>query len=106
MSTFQQEVEVTLDGEVFKCTSKAIDFVNAERALVRDGGDVTKDQMALRFRIAYTVFKRNHPDQPGARAYGVFLDMLDDIREESMQDDTDEGDPLDPTPAVGSGTSP
>ena len=109
MSTFQQDVEVTLDGEVFKCRSKAIDFTNAERQLVRDGGNVEKDQMALRFRIAYCVFRRHYPEHPAARAYGVFIDVLDDIREEALQggDDDDEGgDPMDPTPEVGSGTSP
>jgi hypothetical protein len=105
VSTFRQEIQVTLDGEVFKCMTRALDFTNAERQLVRDGGQVDKDQMALRFRIAYVVFRRTHPDQSYASAYGVFLDALDDIHEEGMNDD-DEGDPMDPTPEVGSGTSP
>jgi hypothetical protein len=105
VSTFRQDIEVTCDGEVFKCQSKAIDFTNAERALVRDGGQVDKDQMALRFRIAYTVLRRCHPESPYSSAYGVFLDALDDIHEEGMNDG-DEGDPMDPTPEVGSGTSP
>ena len=106
MSTFQQDIEVTLDGEVFKCRSKAIDFTNAERQLTRDGGDVQKDPLALRFRIAYCVFRRNYPEHPGARAFGVFVDVLDDIAEEQLLEDRDDGDPLDPTPGVGSGTSP
>ena len=101
MSTFRQLIEVTLDGDVFKCQSRALDFANAERALVRDGGEVGKDQIALRFRIAYTVFRRAYPDHPGASSYGVFVDVLDDIREEAMRDDDDEGvDPMDPTPAA------
>ena len=106
MSTFQQDIEVTCDGEVFKCRSKAIDFVNAERALVRDGGDVGRDQMALRFRIAYTVLRRCHPETRYSSAYGVYLDALEDIHEEAMGGGDDEGDPMDPTPEAGSGTSP
>ena len=107
MSTFQQEIEITLDGEVFKCRSKAIDFTNAERQLTRDGGEVQKDQMGLRFRIAYCVFRRNYPDHPAARAFGIFLDVLDDIQEESTLDiDDDDGDLMDPSPAVGLDTSP
>jgi hypothetical protein len=109
VSTFQQDIEVTLDGEVFKCRSKAIDFTNAERQVNRDGGQVDKDALSLRFRIAYCVFKRNHPEDPHARAYGLFLDDLDDIKEERLLDGDDgdeDGDRLDPTRAVGSGTSP
>jgi hypothetical protein len=105
VSTFQQDIEVTVGGEVFKCRSKAIDFTNAERQLTRDGGEVAKDQMALRFRIAYCVLRRNYPDTPYGSSFGVFLDNLDDIREESLREG-DEGDPLDPTPEAGLDGSP
>lgn len=100
MSTFRADIEVVLDGEVFKCRTKAVDYTNAERALVRDGGKVDADQMALRFRIAYSVFKRCEPEHPAARAYGVFLDVLDEIVEEPNRRD-EEGDPLDPTHPAG-----
>jgi hypothetical protein len=98
VSTFRQEIQVTLDGELFKCQSKAIDFTNAEQQLAHDGGKVEANQIMLRFRIAYCVFRRNHPDHPAARAFGIFLDDLDDIKEEAQL----EGAGVDPTPlAVG-----
>jgi hypothetical protein len=100
VSTFQQEIEVVLDGEVFKCRTKAIDWTNAERQLVRDGGEVAKDTMALRFRLAYVTFKRCHPGESYASAFGVFLDALDDIVDEAQAED---GDPMDPTPLAESG---
>jgi hypothetical protein len=104
VSTFRQDIEITLDGEVFKVRSRAVDFVNAERALARDGGKVDTDQISMRFRIAYTVFRRSEPEHPAARAFGVFLDVLDDIREESLLDGDDEAaNPLDPTRPVDSG---
>jgi hypothetical protein len=107
VSTFQQEMEVTLDGEVFKCRTKAVDFTNAERQLVREGGEVTKDQMQLRFRIAHCAFRRNYPDHP-AKSFAVFLDTLDDLKEESMLEGEGDGDgdPLDPTPGAESDGSP
>lgn len=99
MSTFRQDVEITLDGEVFKCQTRAVDYTNAERQLVRAGGKVDTDQLSLRFRIAYTVFRRCYPDHPAARSYDVFLDILDDLKDEP---DADEGDPMDPTHPAGS----
>jgi hypothetical protein len=101
VSTFRQEIWVTLDGEVVKCQSKAIDITNAEQAFARDGGQIEKNPTMFRFRIAYTVLKRTHPEHPAAGSYGVFLDMLDEIEEEALRD-ADEGDPLDPTRAAGS----
>jgi len=89
-------MEITVDGEMFKCQSRAVDFTNAERQLVHDGGKVDTDAMSLRFRIAYCVFRRNYPDHPAARAYGLFLDVLDDIQEEALRD-AEAGSPLDPT---------
>jgi hypothetical protein len=101
VSTFRKDIEVTLDGEVFKCQTRAIDYTNAERQLVHDGGKVAEADIALRFRIAYCVFRRDYPEHPAAKAYGVFLDVLDDINE--TPDDADEGDPLDPTPWADTG---
>jgi hypothetical protein len=101
VSTFRQEMLITVDGVPYKCLSKAVDFTNAESALARDGGTVEKNAMALRFRIAYAVFRRNHPDNDAAHAFGTFLELLDDIQEEQNLEDG--GSPLDPTPSADSG---
>jgi hypothetical protein len=103
VSTFRQNMVITVDGEDFKCQSKAIDFTNAEQQLARDGGTVEKNAMALRFRIAYCVFRRCHPDEPAARAFNLFLEVLDDIQEEAQLEGVS---PLDPTPSADSDASP
>jgi hypothetical protein len=104
VSSFRREIVVTVDGVDYKCQTKAIDYTNAEVSLARDGGTVEKNAMALRFRIAFAVFRRCHPDEPTARSFPVFLDVLDDIDE--TPDDLEDGDPLDPTPLAGTVDSP
>jgi hypothetical protein len=100
VSTFRQDVEITLDGEVFKCRSKAVDFTNAETQLAATGiTNVSEHPMALRFRWAYCVFRRSHPEHPAAEAFGRFVEALDDLREEALLEGAS---PLDPTHAADS----
>lgn len=94
MSTFRNEIEVELDGEVFKAKTRAIDYTNAEQQISKEGHDVTQTPVALRFRVAWLAFRRAFPDDDRAKAFGRFMDALDDISEEA---DRDGMDPLDPT---------
>jgi hypothetical protein len=93
MSTFRQEWQITLDDEIFKCQSRAIDWTNAEQAIAREGGGVERP-VALQFRIAFSMFRRDHPEHPASRAFGPFMEIVDEVKQEARED---AGDPLDPT---------
>jgi|SRR6516162_3733289 hypothetical protein len=101
MSTFRQDMEVVLDGEVFKCQTRAVDHTAAEVLTAKDGGTIETRPVSHGFRIAFAAFRRCHPENDLSRSFGRFLEVLDEIRQEGAPTD-DEGvelepDALDPT---------
>lgn len=97
MSSFRRPLEIVLDGESYKVTTKGPDLPNAERMAARDGYTLAEGgAVATNQRMAYLAFRRTYPDHP-IRAFGDFVDVLDDIND---LDEADGGDPLDPTRPV------
>jgi hypothetical protein len=89
-------MEIVLDGEVFKCRTKAVDHTTAEVMSAKDGGTIETRPVAHGFRVAYATFRRCHPEHDLAHSFPRFLDALDEMR--SLEEGTeDEPDPLDPT---------
>jgi hypothetical protein len=94
MSTYRRTLEVVLDGEPFKCSTKGPDIANAERMAARDGYNLGEGgAVATQQRLAFLAFRRAYPDHAVARAFGDFIDVLDDINDL----DTESPDLLDPT---------
>lgn len=96
MSSFRKTWEVVLDGEPYKVTTKGPDMANAERMAARDGFLLNEGgAVALQQRMMFIAFRRGYPDNPLGRAFGDFVDVLDDITD---QDELEAGSPLDPIP--------
>ena len=89
MSTFRKELEVMLDGEPFKVRTNGSDQLRAELEL---GESPATRPAAMGMRVAFVAFRRTYPDHPAARAFGSFVDVLDDISDLDPQPDA-----LDPT---------
>jgi hypothetical protein len=99
MSTFRTEMEIVLDGEVFKCRTSALDHTNAELMTAKDGGNIETRQVSQGFHVAYCTFRRCHPEAELSRSYGRFIEVLDEVRNlEEAEGAEDEPNPLDPTP--------
>jgi hypothetical protein len=89
MSTFRKELEIVLDGEPFKVRTNGSDQLRGELEL---GESPAARPAAMGMRVAFVAFRRTYPDHPAAKAFGTFVDVLDDIN------DLDPGpDDLDPT---------
>jgi hypothetical protein len=96
MSSRRHEYEVILDGEPFKVRTKGPDTANAERMAARDGFNLGEGgAVATQDRMVFLAFRRDYPDHRLAKAFGDFLDVLDDIND--LEADTNEPDALDPT---------
>jgi hypothetical protein len=111
VSTFRRDVTVTLDGEPFKCQTRAADQMAAEVMIVKAEGASPQDRpISMGFRVSYQAFKRCHPDHELAGSFTRWLDVLDEI--EGLEElDGGAGDDeapgmLDPTLEVASPTSP
>jgi hypothetical protein len=93
-------MEIVLDGESFKCRTKAVDHTTAEVMSAKDGGTMETRPAAHGFRVAYAVFRRCNPESDYAHSFARFMDALDEMRD--LEAGPDEPDPLDPThPADG-----
>jgi hypothetical protein len=97
MSTYRRNWEVILDGESFKVNTKGPDMANAERMAARDGYTLAEGgAVATQQRLAWLGFRRAYPDHRAAKAFGDFVDVLDDINDLDATDD-ESPDGLDPT---------
>jgi hypothetical protein len=99
-------VVIILEGEPYKCQTKAVDHTAAEVLTVAKGEAPDKNQISHGFRVAFQTFRRTNPEHELAGSYGRFLDALDDV--EGLEPEAGAGelepDPLDPTrPAVSDG---
>jgi hypothetical protein len=106
VSTFKRDVVIILEGEPYKCQTKAVDHTAAEVLTVAKGEAPDRNQISHGFRVAFQTFRRTHPEHELAGSYGRFLDALDDV--EGLEPEAEAGelepDPLDPTrPAVTDG---
>jgi hypothetical protein len=97
MSSYRRELEVVLDGERFKVTTRGQDLANAERMAARDGYSISDGgAVATQQRLAYIAFRRANPQHPLALAFGEFVEVLDDITDL----ETPDTEPVDPTQPV------
>lgn len=107
MSTFRRDVVITLEGEPYKCQTRAVDHTAAEVLTVARGEAPDRNQISHGFRVAFQTFRRTHPEHEYAASFGRFLDALDDVEGLEPEDaggEALEPDPLDPTrPAVSDG---
>jgi hypothetical protein len=107
VSTFRRDVVITLEGEPYKCQTRAVDHTAAEVLTVAKGEAPDRNQISHGFRVAFQTFRRTHPDHELAGSYGRFLDALDEVEglaELEPGAGELEPDPLDPTrPAVSDG---
>jgi hypothetical protein len=87
---------MTLAGEEVKITTAAWDQLNAERAI---GQGVQDHPIELGMQVWYSALRRQHPDNPAAKSFRMFVESL----EEADEEDTAAGpDGLDPTRPVAS----
>ena len=94
MSTFRQDMTVTLDGEPYKVQTCAADNMDAEIAVAKGGGTIESRQFTMAVRIAFSAFKRTYPDHPLSASFSGFHRVLDDIdRPESEHGEPDLMDP-------------
>jgi hypothetical protein len=86
------DVDLTLDGEVFRARTNAGDQLSAERAVGENPQNKPMDQM---YHVYYFAFRRRHPDHPCAKAYGRFVEALEAFDEvDADAEREDESGPL------------
>jgi hypothetical protein len=93
-------VVIILEGEPYKCQTRAVDHTAAEVLTVAKGESPEKNAIGHGFRVAFQTFRRTWPEHELAGSYGRFLDALDEV--DGLEAEAGAGelepDPLDPIP--------
>jgi hypothetical protein len=97
-NTTAAHLRMTLDGETFELVTKPADLVAAEHSMRREKipNPTENAPILMQTKLAFAAFGRVHPEHPVARDWPKFLTALDDLAEDSDEDEQ-EPDPLDPT---------
>jgi hypothetical protein len=88
-------VELTLNGERVRITTRAGDQLNAERGI---GQSPLNSPVELGMRVWWSALRRQYPDHPAAKTFREFVDELDGGDELDEMDEDPPG--LDPTRLV------
>lgn len=94
MPSFVNTVDLVLDGERVRITTRASDQLNAERGIGKNPMD---SPVELGMRVWWCALRRARPDLPAAKDWRTFVEALEASDDVEPEDEIPGVEPLDPT---------